>query len=80
MRPDEYLHQQIDLKHAERNAVKLKIFTLMFAFVKDPISCASVHVSSEMQSITAALAPSVRKISSAFDGKPSLAVIPSATT
>ena len=52
----------------------------MFAFVKDPISCASVHVSSEMQSITAALAPSVRKISSAFDGKPSLAVIPSATT
>jgi len=58
----------------------LKISTLMFVFVKDPVSCASVHVCSEMQSITAAPAPSVRKISSAFDGKPSLAVIPSATT
>lgn len=55
----------------------MKIFTLMIVFVKDPVSCA---IGSEMQSITAALAPSVRKISSAFDGKPSLAVIPSATT
>lgn len=80
MRPDEYLHHQIDLKQAERNAVKLKIFTLMFSFVKDPVSCTSVHVCSEMQSITAELAPSVRKISSALDGKPSLPVIPSATT
>lgn len=80
MRPDEYLHHQIDLKKAEKFAVKLKTFTLMFVFVKDPISRASVHVCSEMQSITAELAPSVRKISSGFDGKPSLAEIPFATT
>jgi hypothetical protein len=39
-----------------------------------------VDVGSEMQSLTAEVAPSVRKISSAVDGKPSLAVIPSATT
>lgn len=32
-----------------------------------------------MQSITAELAPSVRKMLSGFDGKPSLAAIPSAT-